>query len=63
MDTVLRKPGAQQVGELLRGETLSVSAWVEHPRWKQFLLHAMVILAGAGLFGATMRSSSPSSSH
>jgi hypothetical protein len=54
MDTVLRKPGAQQVGELLRGETLSVSAWVEHPRWKQFLLHAMVILAGAGLFGATM---------
>ena len=54
MDAALHKPGVQQVGELLRGDTPSVFAWSRRPTLRQFLLHATVVVAGAGLYGAAM---------
>src|SRR5471032_2332208 len=43
-----------EIATLLRGETVTISAWSESWNTPRFLLHVAVIILGAGLYGAAM---------
>jgi hypothetical protein len=56
MQTIIAKPDAHSLGDLLRGQPQFLRAWSE--RWDagRFIFCTGVILAGAGLYGAAMGS-------
>src|SRR5471032_4037 len=43
-----------EIATLLRGETVTISAWSEGWNTRRFALHLAVIIFGAGLYGAAM---------
>jgi hypothetical protein len=43
-----------EISVLLRGESESIAAWTEHLSARRFALHVVVIIVGAGLYGAAM---------
>lgn len=42
------------IGSLLRGEVAQIKAWMESANLRQLTLHAVMIIGGAGLYGAAM---------
>ncbi len=50
----MQKPGAAEIPTLLRGETQSITAWLEQWDARRFAFHVGVIVLGAGLYGAAM---------
>ncbi len=48
------KPNEQEISTLLRGETETISAWSAGWNVRRFALHVLVIILGAGFYGAAM---------
>lgn len=43
-----------EINDLLRGNVHSISDWIEHRRPRRFVLHLMIVIFGAGFYGAAM---------
>ena len=54
MDAHSSTLGLQQIPVLLRGETESIGAWLDRPAARRAALCIVVILTGAGLYGASV---------
>jgi len=54
MDAHSNTVGLQQIPVLLRGETESIGGWLDRPGERRAALCIVVILAGAGLYGASV---------
>jgi len=54
MQAQSEKLNPREISVLLRGETESIAAWMEHWNARRFWLHIALIVLGAGLYGAAM---------
>jgi hypothetical protein len=54
MSSPIQNPRPSEVSHLLRGEIEEISAWSQSWVARRFVLHVIVIILGAGLYGASM---------
>jgi len=54
MQAATNNPSNSQIGTLLRGQSDAITPWTESWDARRIALHTVVIIAGAGLYGAAM---------